>query len=69
MSVPIGSRILREPDVRRRTGVSRVTRWRWERKGIFPQRLRLGKNAIGWREDEVEEWIATRPRGVANAQG
>ena len=58
------TRILREAEVHRLTGLSRVTRWRMEREGTFPQRLRLGASAIGWREDEVLAWIASRPRGL-----
>jgi prophage regulatory protein len=58
-------RILREPEVYRRTGISRVTRWRWERDGMFPRRVRLGRNIVGWREHEIQEWIESRPRGFA----
>ena len=57
------TRILREPEVRRLTGVSRITRWRWEREGQFPKRLQLSTNVVGWREDEVLAWINSRPRG------
>jgi predicted DNA-binding transcriptional regulator AlpA len=53
--------ILRTADVIRRTGLSRTTLWRLERQGEFPARVRLGLNSIGWREDEVEHWIDTRP--------
>jgi prophage regulatory protein len=28
----------------------------------FPQRLRLGRCRVAWSADEVEEWIASRPR-------
>jgi len=47
------------------TGLSRTTLWRLERTGKFPQRLRLSMNRVGWRKEEVDEWIATRPRGMA----
>jgi prophage regulatory protein len=58
------TRILREADVHRLTGVSRVSRWRWERSGRFPQRIRLGERAVGWREDEILAWLAALPRGA-----
>ena len=58
------TRILREPEVHRLTGLSRVTRWRLEREGTFPQRVQLGKNAVGWREDEITGWIQSRPRSL-----
>ena len=57
-------KILRTPEVIRITGLSRVTLWRLERKGKFPSRLRLSENAIGWHEDEIIDWLASRPRGM-----
>ena len=50
-------RILREPEVLKMVGLSRVTIWRWQRDGKFPKRRRLGASAVGWLETEVEEWI------------
>jgi prophage regulatory protein len=64
-NIEAGTRILREPDVRRLTGVSRGTRWRWEKDGKFPQRVRLGRNLMGWREHEILQWIESRPRGFS----
>lgn len=59
-------RLLREPEVERRTGTSRTTRWRKVREGEFPAPVKLTSgNAIAWKESEVEAWIASRPRAVA----
>ena len=58
--------ILRTPDVTRLTGLSRTTLWRLERRGAFPNRVRLGANSVGWLEDEVQSWIASRPRGLTS---
>jgi prophage regulatory protein len=58
-------RILGEPEVRRLTNLSRTTRWRLEREGKFPKRLRLSGNRVGWQADEVLAWIAALPRGGA----
>lgn len=57
-------KIVRTPEVIRLTGLSRVTLWRLERVGQFPRRLRLSPNSVGWREDEVFNWIESRPRGL-----
>jgi prophage regulatory protein len=57
-------KILRTPEVIELTGLSRATIWRLERKGKFPARLHLGENAIGWLDDEVMDWMASRPRGM-----
>jgi prophage regulatory protein len=53
-------RVLREPEVARLTGRSREQRWRDERAGLFPKRIRLGPNAVGWLESEVSAWLAER---------
>lgn len=57
-------RILRIPDVTLLTGLSRTTIWRLELQGKFPQRIRLGLNSVGWRDEEVRQWVETRPRGM-----
>jgi prophage regulatory protein len=53
-------RVLREPEVARLTGRSREQRWRDERAGLFPKRIRLGPNAVGWLESEVRAWLVER---------
>lgn len=50
-------RLLRFPDVRNRTGLSRSTIWRLERNGGFPRHRRISANAVAWPEDEVLAWI------------
>ena len=53
-------RIIREPEVTDRTGLSRATIWRRVKAGDFPAPFRLGNRskAVGWRDDEIEAWIA-----------
>ena len=36
---------------------SRTHLWRMEKQGDFPQRIRIGKNRIGWWEKEVIAWL------------
>jgi prophage regulatory protein len=57
-----GRRILRDPQVFQRTKLSRVQRWRRVRRGTFPAPIQLGPNSIGWYEDEIDAWLAERPR-------
>ena len=57
-----GRRIIRGPEVERRTGRSRAQRWRDIRNETFPAPVQLGPNSIGWFEDEIEDWLAARPR-------
>jgi prophage regulatory protein len=37
--------------------------WRLEKAGEFPERVRLGPNAVAWYQDEVDDWKASRIRG------
>jgi prophage regulatory protein len=64
---PKARRILRDPEVEDRTGRSRVQRWRDVKSGTFPAPVQLGPNAIGWYEDEIEAWLAARPRRTYGA--
>jgi len=53
-------RLLRFPDVRARTGLSRSTIWRLERSGAFPSHRRISTNAVAWLEQDVTDWIQTK---------
>jgi prophage regulatory protein len=57
-------RIIRRPEVEGRTGYSGTTIWRKERDGQFPKRVQLSSDgmAVGWYEDEVDDWIQSRIR-------
>jgi prophage regulatory protein len=58
----LSRRIIRRPEVRRRTGLSDSQTWRLERAGNFPARIQLGPLAVGWFEDEVDDWVRSRIR-------
>ena len=60
------NRILRKPEVVHLVGLSYVSIWRLEREGKFPKRLQLGGRAVGWRADEIEQWITERPAANGN---
>ena len=55
-------RIIRKQELLKITGLSSATLWRRERAGDFPRRLRLGPHAVGWLLEEIDEWMASRPR-------
>jgi len=56
-------RLLRTSEVLRLTGISRTSLWKMRRDGQFPaaRRLRPGGRVIGFREDEVRDWLQSRP--------
>ena len=49
--------ILRLPDVRARTGLSRSTIYKRVAKNQFPKPISLGGRAVGWIEQEINEWV------------
>ena len=58
------TRILRTPEVVEATGLSKTTIWRRVRSGDFPVPVKLGglkSRSSGWKKDEIEEWIGSRP--------
>lgn len=55
-------RIIRDPETDRITSTSRTVRDRLAAKGLFPERIRISERAAGYYEDEVLEWVNTRPR-------
>lgn len=62
-------KILRRSDIRAITGLSDRTIDRRESLGEFPTRIRLGRNAIGWYSDEVEDYLNGLERGGCDAPG
>jgi prophage regulatory protein len=52
--------IIREPECRELTRLSRMTRYRLERDGLFPKKRKLGPRATGWLRSEIQAWIAER---------
>lgn len=57
--------LLRLPEVKRLSGLSRSTIYRLEAQGDFPARVRLSERATAWRSTEVFSWLAARPRAAS----
>jgi prophage regulatory protein len=55
-------KLLRFTDVRERTGLSRSTVWRLERRGAFPKHVKVSANIVAWLEEDVVEWIRSKAR-------
>ncbi len=51
-------RIIRFDTVRARTGLSRSTIYRKIAEGTFPAQLKISTNGAGWRESDINRWIA-----------
>ena len=55
-----GQTILRLPDVKKRTGLSKSTIYERVSDGRFPRPIALGERSVGWIESEIDAWIAKR---------
>lgn len=54
-------RILSWPEVQARCGnIHRTTAWRAARRNEFPAPVRISRNRVGWREADLNAWLATR---------
>lgn len=69
MNEEVAMRIIKHQQLKDMVGLSRTTIWRMEREGKFPSRVRLGANTVGWLEEEVLSWLASRPRGMTASAG
>jgi prophage regulatory protein len=54
------TRFLRLPTVLLLTGLSRTTVYRMVMADTFPAPVRLGKRAVGWRDEDVRQWMDRR---------
>jgi prophage regulatory protein len=54
-------RLLRLRQVIEITGLGRDTIYRYIRAGQFPRQRRISERASAWREDEIKEWVDSRP--------
>jgi prophage regulatory protein len=66
----VTNRVLRLPEVKTITGLSRSTIYLRVAAGSFPRPVSLGPRAVGWLQAEVEAWIssANSPQGGTSQQ-
>lgn len=60
--------ILRLPEVKKSTGLSRSTIYVRIAQGAFPKPVGLGGRAVGWLEAEVQEWLERRIDASRNVE-
>lgn len=59
--LPVPDRLISRKELRLMIPVSDQTIWRWERDGLFPRRVRLGKgpkSRVTWRLSSVLAWMS-----------
>ena len=71
MNVESTDRLLRLAEVQTLTALGRSTIYRYLKGRSssfpdFPQPLKIGVRAVRWRESEIREWVASRPRATGD---
>lgn len=56
----VNSRIIRLPEVKNLTGISRSQIYELIKNNKFLKQINLGARAVGWVESVVQEWIQQR---------
>jgi prophage regulatory protein len=52
------SRLLRLPDVKSATGLSKSTTYARMSEGNFPKQISIGPRLVVWLESDIQRWIA-----------
>ncbi len=60
MNRNLTEKYLSDLDLAIRYKVSRVTPWRWAKKGTFPSPVKLGPNCTRWKLSSIEAWEASK---------
>ena len=53
-------RLIRLPEVRRLTGLSKSTIYRMQSENRFPQRVYCSERGVAWHLREIMDWISAR---------
>lgn len=53
-------RVIRLPEVKQRTGLSRSSIYRLMAESNFPQSCKLGERIIAWVESDIDRWLAEK---------
>ena len=55
-------RLVKEPERKRITSLSRVQAWKLEQRGLFPRRRRLTPqgSSVAWLLSELMDWVKSR---------
>lgn len=56
----MSNKIIRLPEVKSKTGLSRSTIYLHMTKGTFPQNISLSERAVGWLDADIERWLGER---------
>jgi prophage regulatory protein len=53
----MSKKFIRLPEVKNKTGLSRSSIYLRMSNGEFPQSISLGSRAVGWLEEDINQWL------------
>jgi prophage regulatory protein len=56
--------LIRLPEVKQRTGLSRSSIYALAARGEFPRPISLGRRSVAWVASEISRWIEARIRAA-----
>ena len=62
-------KIIKLREVMAMTALSRSSIYAFVREGAFPKPIQLGARAVGWKENEILEWIDKMAKMRVNKNG
>lgn len=58
-------KLMRCQEVIKTVGLSRASIYRLMEEGLFPRPVRIGKAAIAWKQEDLQQWIDSRTSTAA----
>ena len=58
--------LLRRPQVEKAVDLSCASIYRLMDSGDFPRPIKIGKRAVRWRAEDIERYLADRPRSTGD---
>ncbi|MDA8163667.1 MAG: AlpA family phage regulatory protein [Desulfobacteraceae bacterium] len=55
--------LLRLPEVKRRTGLSRSSIYDGMARGLFPRSVHISQRAVAWDSRSIDAWVSARLAG------
>ena len=56
--------LIKLPEVIQETALSRSSIYAAIKLGLFPTPVKIGRRAVAWRAEEIEQWRISRPRAL-----
>ena len=61
-------KVLRLPEVKKITGLSRSCIYKMISLGTFPKPISLGARSVGWLESEINDWLNAKIQARASSK-